>query len=88
VSDDGVVVRGELYLWVESVAATFETSTGWIAEACELGLIARFERIDGRLALSAVELDRVARLTHLHVHHGLDLVVAGTWVVAPGRSEP
>jgi hypothetical protein len=66
VSDDGVVVRGELYLWVESVAATFETSTGW----------------------TAVELDRVARLTHLHVHHGLDLVVAGTWVVAPGRSEP
>lgn len=65
-------IRGELFLTLETAAECYHVEVRWIEEVQRAGLL-RGERVDGSLALSARELDRMAAVLRWHRHHGIEL---------------
>ncbi len=76
-------VRGELYLELESVAATYAVDVGWLREAYDLGLLGEGERLERSIAIPAARLDRVAAVLRFH-HLGLELEAIALWLPAEG----
>ena len=68
-----LVIRGELYLTLETVADCYQVDCDWLEEVYELGLLGRGERSGEGVAITARKLDRVAEILQLHFHHGVNL---------------
>ncbi len=67
------LIEGQLYLTLELVAECYEVQVSWLTEVYELGLLGHGERIESRIAIPVIRLDRVARVIRMHFHYGQEL---------------
>jgi hypothetical protein len=72
-SERHIVIRGESFVTLSTVAEFFEVQVAWVREVYEAGLLGPGERVGEELAIPATELDRVATIQRLHRHYGVDL---------------
>lgn len=70
---DRIVIRGEAFVTLATVAECFHVQSTWVREVYDAGLLGRGERVGDELAIAVVELDRMAKVERLHRHYGLDL---------------
>ena len=68
-----ISIRGELFLPLEEVASCYQVELEFLREVYELGLIGPGELAEGRIAIPARELDRVAEVLRLHFQQGVNL---------------
>lgn len=68
-----ITIRGEVFLSLEEVASCYQVELSFLREVYEMGLIGPGELAEGRLAIPARELDRVAEILRLHFHQGVNL---------------
>jgi len=61
-----VVIRGEAYLTIETVAECFEVKATWVEQVFHHGLLGSGEQRDGVLYIQAVMLDRMAEIRRLN----------------------
>jgi len=69
-------IRGEVFVTLASAAACYEVELAWVEEISAAGVLGPCERVDGRPAVRARELDRLALLLRWTRHHELDLETA------------
>lgn len=72
-SERRIVIRGESFLTLATVAECFHVQVTWVREVYDAGLLGRGERVGDELAIPAAHLDRLALIQRLHRHYGLDL---------------
>lgn len=72
-SGQRIVIRGESFLTLETVAECFHVQVAWVREVYDAGLLGPGERVGGDLAIPASNLDRMALIQRLHRHYGIDL---------------
>jgi hypothetical protein len=68
-----LVIRGQAYLTLETMATCYAVEVAWIEEVYEHGLLGRGEEIEGSIAVAAVMLDRFARILQLHRQQGINV---------------
>ena len=68
-----LMIHGELYLTLETIAECYRVDHYWLQEVYDLGLLGRGERSGGAIAITARQLDRVAEILQLHFYHGVNL---------------
>jgi hypothetical protein len=76
-----VTIRGEHYIPLPDVAATFEIELTWVQEVYEFGLLGPGETVGGTVAIASRLLDRVAAIRRLNRVQGVNL--AGIAVILP-----
>ncbi len=74
------VIAGETYLALETVAECFDCEVAWVERVYALGLLGRGEMIEGRVAIPAASLERVATVRRLCVHLDLSPELVGLWL--------
>lgn len=67
-----VVIHEETYLTLDVIAECYECEIEWIERVYAMGLLGAGEQIEGRTAIPARMLERVAQLRGLCHHQGLD----------------
>lgn len=70
---DRFVIRGDIHVTLSAVARCYGVTVTFVEEAYEHGLLGTGERVGGGIAISAIQLDRVARIVQLHFHQGVSL---------------
>jgi hypothetical protein len=78
-----IVIRGETWFTLETVARCYEIEVGFLEEVYEQGLLGRGERVGASLAVAAEMLDRVARILRLH-RQGVDVAGIALLLREPG----
>ena len=70
---DRIVIRGEAYLAIETLAECFEVRVRWVREVYDRGLLGHGERRGESLYVEARMLDRMAEIRRLHALLDADL---------------
>ncbi len=73
-----LVIHGQVYLTLETLASCYEVEVVWIEEVYEHGLLGRGEAIEGSIAVAAAMLDRFARILQLHRQQGINVAGIAT----------
>jgi hypothetical protein len=68
-----VTIRGEPYVTLQDVAASFEFELTWVQEVYEFGLLGPGETVGGHIAIASRLLDRVAAIRRLNRVLGVNL---------------
>lgn len=85
-SDEGIWIRGELYLSLEVVAEVYEVQVTWLREVVDAGVLGDERARSGPPRIAAALLDRVAAVVRLHRTIGLDVDAIALWLAsAPSR---
>jgi hypothetical protein len=69
----GPLVGGERFIPLAVVADCYEVELTWVQEVYEFGLLGEGRRVEGKLAVSTVMLERVAVIRRLTLQQGLNL---------------
>jgi len=72
-SDDRVIVGGEIYVRLETVAELYHVDSAWLVEVVEADLLGEGVVTEPTLCIAAARLDRVATIVRMHVVLGLDV---------------
>ena len=80
-----VTIRGEHYVTLPDVAATFEVELTWVQEDYDFGLLGPGEPVDDTIAIASRLLDRVAAIPRLNRVQGVNL--AGIAVILPAEAD-
>lgn len=80
-----VTIRGEHYVTLPDVAATFEVELTWVQEVYDFGLLGPGEPVDDTIAIASRLLDRVAAIRRLNRVQGVNL--AGIAVILPAEAD-
>lgn len=80
-----VTIRGERYVTLPDVAATFEVELTWVQEVYDYGLLGPGEPVDDTIAIASRLLDRVAAIRRLNRVQGINL--AGIAVILPAEED-
>lgn len=80
-----VTIRGEHYVTLQDVAATFEIELTWVQEVYDYGLLGPGEAVGSTIAIASRWLDRVAAIRRLNRVQGINL--AGIAVILPADEE-
>jgi len=72
-----IVIEGESYLSLETIADCYHIEVVRLREAYGLGLLGHGRDHGGTIVVATRHLDRVAEIVRLHVYHRLDLDVIG-----------
>jgi hypothetical protein len=80
-----VTIRGERYVTLPDVAATFEVELTWVQEVYEYGLLGPGETVGDTIAIASRRLDRVAAIRRLNRVQGINL--AGIAVILPADDD-
>lgn len=70
-----VVIRGEEYVTLKTVAECYELSEAWVYEVFAFGLLGPGEIDNDETLVPVALLDRVATILRLYTVHGFDLDV-------------
>ena len=68
-----LLIHGELYLTLQTVAECYSVEISWLQQVYELDMAGRGERVDGSLAIAALMLDRVAEIRRIYLQTGMEL---------------
>ena len=68
-----VIIHGEAYITLRSLAATYELEVSWVREVYEYGLLGSGEAVDDDIAVVSDMLDRLAEVCRLHDRQGVNL---------------
>ncbi len=68
-----LLIHGELYLTLETVAECYSVEISWLQQVYELDMVGPGERVDGSLAIAALMLDRVAEIRRVYLQTGMEL---------------
>jgi hypothetical protein len=68
-----LIIRGQTYITLRSLAATYELEVSWVREVYEYGLLGSGEAVDDDIAVVAAMLDRLAEVCRLHDRQGVNL---------------
>ncbi len=66
-------VEGVRWVTVDAVARCYTVKVEWVREVVSTGLLGQSVERSGTLAITAAQLERVAKIVQLHFHHGVDL---------------
>lgn len=80
-----VTIRGERYVTLPDVAATFEVELTWVQEVYDYGLLGPGETVGETIAIASRLLDRVAAIRRLNRVQGVNL--AGIAVILPADED-
>jgi hypothetical protein len=80
-----VTIRGERYVTLPDVAATFEVELTWVQEVYDFGLLGPGEAVGETIAIASRLLDRVAAIRRLNRVQGVNL--AGIAVILPADED-
>jgi hypothetical protein len=78
-----VTIRGERYVTLQDVAATFEIELTWVREVYDSGLLGAGEPVGDTIAIASRLLDRVAAIRRLNRVQGVNL--AGIAIILPAE---
>ena len=78
-----VTIRGERYVTLQDVAATFEIELTWVREVYDSGLLGPGEPVGDTIAIASRLLDRVAAIRRLNRVQGVNL--AGIAIILPAE---
>lgn len=70
---ESLVIRGEVYVSLSTIAACYDVQLQWVEEVYEFGLLGTGESVGEQIAVAAVKLERMARIVRLHFHYGVNL---------------
>lgn len=76
-----LTIRGETYLTLETVAECYECEIEWVERIYDLGLLGSGELVDGRTAIPARMLERLAEIMRLCRHQGIDPTLVDLWLL-------
>jgi MerR HTH family regulatory protein len=65
--------EGVRWITVEAVAQCYTVQVEWVREVVSTGLLGESVERSGTLAITAAQLERVAKIVQLHFHLGVDL---------------
>ena len=68
-----LTIRGERYVTLPDVAATFEVELTWVQEVYDFGLLGPGEAVGDTVAIASRLLDRVAAIRRLNRVQGVNL---------------
>ena len=68
-----MVVRGERFVALETVAECYRVDVRWVREVYREGLLGAGEQVGGRTVVPAEAIDRAAEVKRLLVHLEVDL---------------
>jgi len=74
------LVRGELYLSLETVADCYSIEVAWLEECAAFGLFELASLDEHTRALSGAALERVAEILRLRASSGLELPALALWL--------
>lgn len=76
-----VTIRGETYLTLDIVAECYECEIEWVERIYHLGLLGSGETVEGRTAIQARMLERLAEIVRLCRYHGIDPTLVDLWLL-------
>jgi len=79
-----VVVRGQRFVSLETVAECYEVEVAWVREVYDFGLLGPGEVVEGTIAVAAAMLERMAEIRRLTLIGG-DLAVIAVLLDEMGR---
>ena len=79
-----IVIDGETYLSVQTVAECYHCEVTWVREVCEFGLLS-VRYVGSDVVIPSYLLDRLAAIIRMHRYYGLNM--AGI-ALALGFDEP
>jgi len=68
-----VVIEGESYLSLETVAECYHCEVSWVREVYEFGLLGSGRRVGSDVVIPSHVLDRLAAIIRLSRYYGLNL---------------
>jgi len=68
-----VIIRGETYITLRSLADTYQLEVSWVREVYDYGLLGPGEPVDDDIAVVSDMLDRLAEVCRLHDLQGVNL---------------
>jgi hypothetical protein len=75
-----IVIHGESFVTLATVAECFQVQTAWVRAVYDAGLLGAGERVGDEVAIPSARLERVALVERLHLHYGLDLASVELWI--------
>ena len=68
-----LIIRGELYVTLKTLAECYQLEVHWLHEVYDTGLLGPGETECGELAIAACMFDRLAQIVRLHRQVGVNL---------------
>ena len=76
-----VTIHGETYVTLDTVAECYHCEVEWVEQIYGLGLLGSGELVEGRPAIPARKLDRLAEIVRLVRIHGIDPTLVDLWLL-------